>query len=61
MVQVEPEEEHVAADQGAEQRADRVPGVEASRDGPQVADLAPQLVEQEGEQRPREADRNREQ
>ena len=52
LVQIEPEEEHVAADQGTQQRADRVPCVQASGDGSQVADLAPQLVEEQWEQAP---------
>ena len=45
VVEVEPEEQQVAAEQRAEQRADGVPRVQLAGGGAEVADLALQVVE----------------
>ena len=58
VVQIDEEEQRVAAEQRAEQRAERVPGVEPARDAPQPAHLAPQMVEDQRQQRAGEPDRD---
>ena len=58
VVEVEPEQQHVAAEQRAEQRAERVPAVEAARDAAEIADLVAQMVEEQRQERARQADRH---
>jgi hypothetical protein len=50
-VQVQPEEQRVAAQQGAQQRSDGVPAVELSRRVPQLPELAAQVVEDQRQRR----------
>jgi len=60
VVEIEPDEQQVTAQQRSEQRTQRVPRVESTGHRAEVAHLAPQLVEQQRKQRSREADRDRE-
>src|SRR5690606_42051905 len=56
VIEVEPEEQHVAAEQRAEQRPHGVPAVERAGDGAEVALAVAQLVEEQRERRAREHD-----
>ena len=56
VVQIEPEEQHVATEECPEQRTQRVPGVESTRHRAEVTNLAAKLVEEQREQGPRETD-----